>query len=331
MTPIRFALALASAVALTLILLAPAWAAPPLRQVTVGGPEIRLGDLFPSAGARASTVVASAPAPGGHLTLDAATLLRLARAYGIDWQPLSTEERLVIVRDEGIAIDGRFLAEPILAALAARGVDLADIELTLNEADPGLRLPASASLGVERLSYQPTTRTFAAVLKASEGDRLLKRIAVTGEIRRPLAVPVAARALARGDTISERDLRWIEADEARLPRNAVVDASAMLGLALKREVKAGQPILARDLAKPIAVEKDAVVTLLVSQPGMQLTARGRALADAGLGDTVRVVNLKSQIVVAGVVTAPGTVSVSADAPAQGVAPSQGATRPRAPR
>jgi flagella basal body P-ring formation protein FlgA len=246
------------------------------------------------------------------VVLDAPTLSRLARAYGIDWQPRSPADQVVIGRVDGILIDSRILAEPIRAALANRGVDLDGVELAINGTNSELRLPESASLRVERLSYRPPARVFAAVLTATDGGRLLQRISVSGEIRRARAVPVLARPVARGETLVAADLRWLDADEARLPRNAVIDAEALVGLTVRRDLKPGQVILIKDLAKPVAVEKNAAVTLILSRPGIQLTARGRALADAGVGDPVQVANLQSDRVVAGIVTAPGTVTVSGE-------------------
>jgi flagella basal body P-ring formation protein FlgA len=295
---------------------APTPGTPIVRQVTIAGPEIRLGDIFASAvGPRADAVVATAPAPGGRVSLDAGTLTRLARAYGVDWRPTSSAERLDIGRDDGVVVDGRILAEPILAAFAARGIDLAGADLTLNDVPQDLRLPPTASLGVERLSYRPPARAFAAVLKVTDGERFIGRMSLTGEIRRLQPVPVLTRRIARGETIAAADLSWAEADEARTPVNAVVEPSALIGLAVRRDLKPGQPILAKDLAKPRLIEKGALVTLIVSQPGMQLTARGRALADAGLGDEIAVTNLQSNATVTGTVTGASTVNVSGSAPA----------------
>ncbi len=285
---------------------------PVLREVVVAGAEIRLGDIFAAAGGRAEQVIANAPAPGDSVVLDVPTLSRLARAYGIDWQPRSPAEQVIIGRVDGIVVDSRILAEPIRAALANRGVDVAGVELTINGSNAELRLPETASLRVERLSYRPPARAFAAVLTATDGDRLLKRICVSGEIRRARAVPVLARPVARGETLVAADLRWLDADEARLPRSAVIDAEAMVGLTVRRDLKPGQVIQIKDLAKPVAVEKNAAVTLILSRPGIQLTARGRALADAGIGDAVQVANLQSNLVVAGIVTAPGTVTISGE-------------------
>lgn len=58
----------------------------------------------------------------------------------------------------------------------------------------------------------------------------------------------------------------------------------------------------------VAVRRGEVVTLVYAAPGMQLTTRARATADAGVGDTIRVVNLQSNRTVEATVTGVATAS-----------------------
>lgn len=60
----------------------------------------------------------------------------------------------------------------------------------------------------------------------------------------------------------------------------------------------------------IAVHRGEVVTLVYVAPGMQLTTRARATADAAIGDPVRVVNLQSNRTVDATVTGLGAASAS---------------------
>jgi flagella basal body P-ring formation protein FlgA len=63
----------------------------------------------------------------------------------------------------------------------------------------------------------------------------------------------------------------------------------------------------------VLVPRGGLVTLVLVTPAMSLTARGRALEAGGLGDTVRIANVDSQAVIAGVVTAAGEVTVTGSA------------------
>jgi flagella basal body P-ring formation protein FlgA len=62
-------------------------------------------------------------------------------------------------------------------------------------------------------------------------------------------------------------------------------------------------------AAPAAVRRGDTVVMVYVAPGLQLTARGKALTDAAVGQTVRLTNLQSNRTVEAVVTAPGTVAI----------------------
>jgi hypothetical protein len=61
-----------------------------------------------------------------------------------------------------------------------------------------------------------------------------------------------------------------------------------------------------------AVRRGDTIVLVYIAPGMQLTARGRALNDAAVGEAVRVVNLQSNVAVDAVATGPGAASANVD-------------------
>ena len=61
---------------------------------------------------------------------------------------------------------------------------------------------------------------------------------------------------------------------------------------------------------PVVVAKGATVTMIVEAPGLQLTAVGRALGNAGVGDVVQVMNAQTRTTVEGVVEGPGRVRVT---------------------
>lgn len=60
----------------------------------------------------------------------------------------------------------------------------------------------------------------------------------------------------------------------------------------------------------VAVRRGEIVTLVYVAPGMQLTARARASADASIGDTIRLINLQSNRPVEATVTGIATASAN---------------------
>lgn len=107
------------------------------------------------------------------------------------------------------------------------------------------------------------------------------------------------------------DLQWASVADRTLPANAVYEPHELIGRTPRRGLPAGTPVLAADLKRPVVVAKGALVTLILQTPSMRLTARGRALDEGGIGDSIRVVNAQSRTVVAGVVLANGQVAVDA--------------------
>jgi flagella basal body P-ring formation protein FlgA len=122
-------------------------------------------------------------------------------------------------------------------------------------------------------------------------------------------VPVLARALGLGDVIAESDIAWVTLPFAKVPRNAITDASDLVGMSPKRLVKPGAPVRDGDVAPPIVVPRNATVVLVFATANLTLTAKGKALENGAVGDRVRVENLQSEIVVEGLVQADGTVAV----------------------
>ena len=50
----------------------------------------------------------------------------------------------------------------------------------------------------------------------------------------------------------------------------------------------------KDLDKPLVLKRGDQVTIVYDEPGLQVTAKGQANADGGVGDTMAVVNVSSK-------------------------------------
>jgi flagella basal body P-ring formation protein FlgA len=289
-------------------------AAPPpvLREhVVVHDGRVRLGDIFSPAGGAHEVVIAEAPAAGKQLVLPAATLARLASGYGLAWRPASGAERTVIERDSIVLGEAEIVAL-VEEALVAKGLQ-AGMTVELTTAVAGARVPAGARLALENLSYAPSGRRFSAVLVVLDDGRAVQRLALAGQVYRLIQIPVSARELRHGDVIGHADLDWLAVRDSAVPASAVLDADALVGLTPRRMLRTGAPIAIADVGRPVLVPRGGLVTLVLVTPAMSLTARGRALEAGGLGDTVRIANVDSQAVIAGVVTAAGEVTVTGSA------------------
>ncbi len=277
--------------------------------VTVNSRRIRLGDIFINTGDKASAVIAYAPEPGKKAIFDARWLYRVARIYRLDWKPESVADRSVVIR-QSVVIDRAEIEDQILAALANK--DLGDnISVELNNRMMRLYVPgdASATIAVEDVIYEPRTQRFSAIIVAPAGSPEAKRIRVSGRARSVSDVPVLSRRILAGEVITADDIKWIKAYSRRLQANTIIDAADLVGKTPRRIIRQGAIIKASDVRRPIMVAKGSLVTIILSRPRMTLTSQGKAMEAGSDGDTIRVSNTRSNIMIEAIVIGYNKVTV----------------------
>lgn len=277
--------------------------------VIVNGDFVRLGDIFANAGEKAEVNVAYAPKPGGKSTFDARWLYRVAKAYGLDWRPMSRLDQVVVRRDS-IVIGREEIQDQIMSALAEKGLG-EDTQVELSNRMLRIHLPtdAEAALAVEDIIYDSHTNRFTAIITAPAGDPKAKRTRVTGRVHQTTEIPALTKRMRSGEVIGPRDIQWIRVRSKRLNKDALLDAGDLIGKTPKRFVRAGIPIRASEVRRPILVPKNGLVTMILQMPYMTLTAQGKALEDGSDGDVIRISNSKSHQVVEAMVTGANRVSV----------------------
>lgn len=279
--------------------------------VTVNAGVVRLGDIFSGVDKYADRVVAYAPRPGGRAVFDARWLSRVANAYKLDWRPGSIAERVVIERASQVVTKSD-IEDLLQQRQIDDGGDPSSRALVSNRS-LRLHLPIDESnaagplLGVEQMSIDPGTGRFTAVVAWGNGAD--ERIRVAGRIERMTQVPVLANRIMRGEVIGEADIAWQSLPDARLPRATLTDVEQIVGMAAKRSLTAGSPVAANDVRRPLLINRGETVTMTLSTPVMQLTAKGRALQHGSEGDTIRISNLQTNTVIDAVVTGPGQARV----------------------
>lgn len=280
----------------------------------VSGDSIALGHLFDGIQADGDAVIGRAPRPGHSLVLDAVTLKRLASRHNVAWAPRDTTETITITRATR-EIDGISIENALTDALADRLLS-SGFEIELGGAWPTLMAPAEAEDAPVLIDLKLDDRSgrFSALLAATRNAPLGEQLKIVGRVIRTESIPVPARAIGAGEIIAEADLDWRTLRTDRLGQDPVVSADAIIGKAARRALKPGAPVRGGDLLMPLVIEKGTPVTMTYSVPGMHLTMQGRALEGGALGQSIRVQNPISKMILFGKVTTAGTVEV---APAAG--------------
>lgn len=207
------------------------------------------------------------------------------------------------------------------AALAAAQPALAaDLETLVEEqflVEWNGAIPENATL---RINYNPTIAD-AVALRAfwsdpGSGQFVADAFREDGSVTRVsgfamvmVQVPVPARQMQPGDIIAETDLNTIEIPARRINNFAVTDMDTLVGMEVRRLLTPGRPVMTQSVMAPRLVERGEHIRIVFNDGGLNLTATGRALSDAALGDDVKVVNLSSNQSVVGIATADGIVEV----------------------
>ncbi len=285
--------------------------------VQVSSVLVTLGDLFENAGAKSEIAVFRAPAPGKTGYIRAGRLMEAARKHGLEWDNPDALPRINIARQSRV-----ISPEDITASIRKKLIEtsaIQDDEGSLNlrfSKSPGpihLPLDSSADFDVGNVNYDANSGRFTAVLNATGADgRPVKRIYYSGTAIRTLKVPVLSHPLDRGSVIGAEDITTMDIPLRNLNRAPLRHVSEMVGMAVKRNIRANTVIFKRDIEPPRIVRRNALVRIIFKTPGLALTTKGKALASGALGDVIDVLNVRSKRIIQVTVIAKNTVSPVAD-------------------
>ena len=122
----------------------------------------------------------------------------------------------------------------------------------------------------------------------------IQAVKATGAETIALAAPPvakAARNLRAGTILHVTDLIF----EGGTPAEIIAFKELLTGKELKRTTYAGAPLPLAALSMPTVVKRNAIVTIEFIRGPLVITTEGRALDPGAVGDTVRVMNLKSRV------------------------------------
>ncbi|WP_159997304.1 flagellar basal body P-ring formation chaperone FlgA [Roseomonas sp. 18066] len=122
----------------------------------------------------------------------------------------------------------------------------------------------------------------------------------------------AARTLSPGDILTSQD---IEAMAPRRPMPGLIEAARnLVGLEVKRRVRATAVLTERDVGEPSVVRSTQMIRVFWKRAGVTLEMEGRAMESGALGEEIRVHNPRSGRTIRAQVVALGTAEVRGGAP-----------------
>jgi flagella basal body P-ring formation protein FlgA len=281
--------------------------------VTVTHELVRIGDLVDNAGASAGVPVFRAPDLGQTGTVAVGRVLEALRRHELAEIDTGGIAEVVVTRLSR-AITGKQIQDRIARALAGQPGfgDAASLLISTDRELRTLHVEAAATedLAITRMSADARTGRFDI---AFEMPGTTRRLRVTGTAVETAEIATLARPVARGDVVRASDVVMERRPKNELSNDAVI-AEHAVGLAVKRAMRAGQPLRNADLMRPEVVQRNETVTIVYEVPGIVLTMRGKALESGAAGDLINVQNVQSNRTVQATVSGPGRVTITSAHP-----------------
>lgn len=281
---------------------------------TVHSDLVRIGDLVENAGAAATVPVFRAPDLGQTGTVQADRIVEALRPHGLGIVDTRGLAEVAVARASRIVTVAE-LESRIAAAIAAHTGSLRAADLAVvfdRRVDPlHVETAVTAAPQVLRLSFDPRSGRFDAAIDIP-GSAAARRanLRVTGTATESVEAIVVMRPVGRGEMLRASDVVIERRPRADLGTDGFVAPDSAVGMAARRQLRAGQVLRAADLMKPEIVGRNDNVTIVFEIPGISVTTRGRAMTAGAEGDTVTVTNIQTKKVLQGVVVGPGRVAVS---------------------
>lgn len=314
-------------------------------KAVVTGDQITLSDVAELQGEAASLaghwVVASSPAGGQTVAIDLAALQAALSERGANlgqWIFRGSSHCLVSrVRRDGAgpakpdhAADGSGISPP--ATRPAPEANTLEACLRSHLVNRLRRVP-----GTPVIQFSPSISRLLALSQppyhfeiADRTDRLLGMVAMEVTIREGKAVKqvipviaqvalrksvvVSSRAINRGETIALGDIMLADQTVEHLADLGTGDTAPFVGQRARRFIDRGDRLSARDIEPVPLVNRNDLVTVLVSRGGVQIKGVAKAMTAGSYGETIMLQNEASRQKYSAVITGPRTAEVSGSEP-----------------
>jgi len=201
------------------------------------------------------------------------------------------------------AAQAQTIEETLLDALTAKGAPGDGAVSIVGTLPAGLD---PDTLTVASIDYDAASGRFSAKMKLQTG----RVVGLQGKVESGADVPVLNRPMRVGEVVASEDVSYLRIASSRIPRGTIAEADELIGLSAKRQLRPNIALRDSDFEKPVVVRKGDAVVMIFRAEGIELTTRGKAMTNGGVGETVAVVNTQSLKQVDAVVTGAGAVSVS---------------------
>ena len=125
-------------------------------------------------------------------------------------------------------------------------------------------------------------------------DQVKRNLTVPVEVEALAEMVVATRTLERGEVIEASDLTLTRRDLAHVQGRFLRSPDEAIGLRVKNALRANSPLRADFLERVPIIKSGQMVTIVVENEAVKITASGKAKGSGAIGDMIMVQNLSSQ-------------------------------------
>ena len=178
---------------------------------------------------------------------------------------------------------------------------------TTGAVDPKLALPACGTLEIFMPSGGKLWGNSSVGVRCGAPTPWTIYVPVTVRVNGPYIA--ATRAIAPGHELTQTDVAVIHGDLTQLPPTVVTNLNQALGKTVGAALAPGQALRGDVLRVIPAIQQGQTVKLVSQGPGFRVSADGKALANAAVGQLAQVRTSSGQTV-SGVAKPDGTVEVN---------------------
>jgi flagella basal body P-ring formation protein FlgA len=173
--------------------------------------------------------------------------------------------------------------------------------------DPRLSVPACANMEVLVPSGGRLWGNISVVVRCAAPTQWTLYVSVA--VRISGSYVAATKTLPAGQILSASDVMVVQGDLTQSAAPLVSDVSDTIGKTLSAPVAAGQPLRADALRLTPAILQGQTVKLVSQGPGFRVSAEGKAVANAAVGQVAHVRTASGQTV-SGLARADGSVEIN---------------------
>jgi flagella basal body P-ring formation protein FlgA len=279
----------------------------PFTEITAA--TVRLADLFDDMGSTPDRVLGRGPAPGENIHIGAPQRAAIARDFNVDWRPSTGAEQAVIER-RGDTLPQSAIRDALRHALESAGAPEGSA-IAMPPTQP-VTIPAGAKPvpDISQCSYDPSAGRFTALVSVASPEMQTVQMRVSGAVVVLASATVPTHRLTRGSVVSASDIQPMRVRVNLLRGNTAIQPGQAVGMILKHDIAAGQPLTPLDVEHPDLVLRGSLVHMTLSSDGIALAAEGIAKDSGAQGDHVHIENPTSHVVVEAEVIGPDAVRVA---------------------